>query len=402
MIEQITLKNFQAHAHTEIDFHPGINVIVGTSDSGKTSILRALRWAHSNRPTGNGIVNNGIRKKNGDPSKDVITSIKFSNGVLTRVKGPDRNGYDVGGEELGAIGTDVPTQATELFNATDLNFSNQHDKPFLIGETPGEVGRFLNKLIKIDRIDAVLSKAEKKKRATRALVDEKKLEAENLVKKLELYRGVDKAKKLYDELLVAEKGKELLGAQASDLRQIIATDKTHKDRAEWIKRTVGEAHIILANLDSLVAEKTRLEDKHEAVSILVDGIKKYDAVEAKRNDYIVAKNLLAGFDALTRERSEAEGRRVMLTAAIKALSVVPKFSVETLQKCSDLLFTYDSQVAIRKALIQKIRTLDDILNADDEYDRTIRKLRTEIKVLRDSLPDVCEVCGSSVGGHSHG
>ena len=42
MIRSINLKNFMAHADTTIDLHPGLNVIVGENNTGKSAIVLAL------------------------------------------------------------------------------------------------------------------------------------------------------------------------------------------------------------------------------------------------------------------------------------------------------------------------------------------------------------------------
>ena len=56
MIKSLELFNFQSHAHTLIEFSDGVNIISGTSDSGKSAILRALRWVIRNEPSGLGVV----------------------------------------------------------------------------------------------------------------------------------------------------------------------------------------------------------------------------------------------------------------------------------------------------------------------------------------------------------
>lgn len=52
MIKSIELKNIQSHENTRLDFDKGINVIVGSSNNGKSAILRGLYWARYNRPLG--------------------------------------------------------------------------------------------------------------------------------------------------------------------------------------------------------------------------------------------------------------------------------------------------------------------------------------------------------------
>ena len=52
MLSCLSIENFQSHEHSFLEFSKGINVITGSSDSGKTAILRALYWIIWNRPQG--------------------------------------------------------------------------------------------------------------------------------------------------------------------------------------------------------------------------------------------------------------------------------------------------------------------------------------------------------------
>lgn len=53
MLKFLNIKNYQSWAEGAFNFHPGLNVIIGLSDSGKSAIIRALRWLVWNRPLGN-------------------------------------------------------------------------------------------------------------------------------------------------------------------------------------------------------------------------------------------------------------------------------------------------------------------------------------------------------------
>ena len=57
MIKNLLLKNFQSHIDSKIEFDSGFNVICGSSDSGKSALLRALMWVIANRPSGDSIKN---------------------------------------------------------------------------------------------------------------------------------------------------------------------------------------------------------------------------------------------------------------------------------------------------------------------------------------------------------
>ena len=44
MINSIKIQNFQSHKNTTIKLKPGVNIITGSSDCGKSVDIRALKW----------------------------------------------------------------------------------------------------------------------------------------------------------------------------------------------------------------------------------------------------------------------------------------------------------------------------------------------------------------------
>jgi exonuclease SbcC len=49
-IKKVTLKNFQSYSDHTVEFTSGLNVLEGTSDSGKSAILRAISFVLHNSP----------------------------------------------------------------------------------------------------------------------------------------------------------------------------------------------------------------------------------------------------------------------------------------------------------------------------------------------------------------
>ena len=45
MIEKIILKNWKSHHETEIEFEEGVNALIGTMGSGKSSVLEGIVFA---------------------------------------------------------------------------------------------------------------------------------------------------------------------------------------------------------------------------------------------------------------------------------------------------------------------------------------------------------------------
>ena len=75
MLKSISIKNYQSHKETDLTFNEGVNVITGTSDSGKTAILRSLSWLINNRPSGDAFKNWDVPLK-----EPVSTSLELEDG----------------------------------------------------------------------------------------------------------------------------------------------------------------------------------------------------------------------------------------------------------------------------------------------------------------------------------
>ena len=162
MIQSISLLNFQSHESSLLEFDPGVNVIIGDSDSGKTSILRALTWVLTNRPTGEAF------RRNGSGSTSV--TVDTSDGAITRVRSDRENlYYGVNAEKLAAIGTSVPEPVSKVLNMdADLNLQRQLDAPFLLSCSAGEVAQRLNSVVGLDDIDIGLASAQRRVRQHQA------------------------------------------------------------------------------------------------------------------------------------------------------------------------------------------------------------------------------------------
>jgi DNA repair protein SbcC/Rad50 len=148
MLTTLMLKNFQAHKKLAIDFDPHVTTIVGPSDVGKSSIIRALTWASTNKPGGDAFIRHG--------AKGAVVTLSVDGHTITRAKCNEGNIYFLDDQEYKAFGADVPTPIAQLLNLGDINFQGQHDSPFWFSETSGEVSRRLNAIINLQIIDNVL------------------------------------------------------------------------------------------------------------------------------------------------------------------------------------------------------------------------------------------------------
>ena len=148
LFKRLQIRGFQRHKKLNIEFSPTITTIVGATDTGKSSIYRALKYLATNRPKGDSFIN-----------WDVDTTalcLDVDESRLIRKKGKE-NFYKVGKHKLTAFGTDVPEEVQKLLNISEINFQNQHDSPFWLTETAGEVSRQLNAVVDLSSMDKMLS-----------------------------------------------------------------------------------------------------------------------------------------------------------------------------------------------------------------------------------------------------
>ena len=93
MISKIELKNIQSHKDTTIELDPGINIIVGSSNNGKSTIMRAINWVTYNRPLGiDTLASHWILDKKGNLKDTMSASIFTDDGhSVTRKRTKDEN-----------------------------------------------------------------------------------------------------------------------------------------------------------------------------------------------------------------------------------------------------------------------------------------------------------------------
>jgi chromosome segregation ATPase len=229
VINSIELVNFQSHQNSELNLHPGINTIIGSSDSGKSAILRAINWTIYNRPSGNVFISHW--------ADNTSITLKKNKGKIERLKTKDFNGYKKDNFTIAeAIGTDVPDEVKDFFNISEVNIQRQHDKAFLLSESSGEVARFFNRMIKLDVIDKTLSLIDSKKRGNEKDLKNLKADVIELKEQIENYNWIDD---MEPKIIEAEKIREKIndiGLKKSDLENSLKEYKYHKEIVEDYKK----------------------------------------------------------------------------------------------------------------------------------------------------------------------
>lgn len=178
-IQEVTIEGFQSHVQSTFSLSPGLTVITGPSDAGKTAIIRALRWFAFNEPTGEAFLHT-IRNPDGsvkEAAEQARVSVTFDDGtIITKTRRKGKTTYTHSAYPSPWEKAEVPPEIKETLGLvkqeygdfeTCLNFAFQLDAPFLLSETASVGAKVLGKIAGTEVVDLAISEVNKKTHQTR-------------------------------------------------------------------------------------------------------------------------------------------------------------------------------------------------------------------------------------------
>ena len=402
MIKSVNLQNFQSHKNTFLEFDPGVNIIIGSSRSGKTAVLRALNWCRYNKPAGIAYNSYWNRNESKQPIKQFSSVVEFEEDTFVeRVRGQKFNGYDANGIELGALGQDVPEDVEKLFNMQEVNMQKQFDAPFLISESPAEVARFFNRVIKLDKIDIVLSKAQSLKNSTNQAI------TANIKLQTELNQDINAM------------------AWVGEVEPLVKAAEQCEERILKNKTKLSDLSFFVGSIKTLLSEIGALPTGLDGALL--------DIVEAEKVESKLSKNIIY-FDNCVEVIEKIEELVKISGSVPDNLDSISVDMTEALKIDSRIEVRVDSEYSIGDLITSIKKQREELLSIDGydfsvieglmiEFDDTVAKLdrkkdivqvfinhhsiatlgfhaRVEnskfIEKLENQLPNICPTCGQSI------
>lgn len=266
MISSVSIKNFQKHKNLELDFVPGINVITGKTDTGKSSIIRALRWVLENRPSGA-----KFKTKKTAPSTSVNVDVIIDNETITRTRSSSKNEYFFRGEAYKAMGSDVPEPIAEFTNISPLNIQRQLDDHFLFQYPDSKVSKMINDVSGMEEV--ILALEETNRRVRKAKSDEEFIcelidEKEKDIRKLSKFDDIADEVSIIRKRITKMEKKEL---KLERIRKILISTKKIKE--EKLHKNIFNK--VIKNYNNVIEISYQLAPKIEYVERLKKSIDRY-------------------------------------------------------------------------------------------------------------------------------
>jgi DNA repair protein SbcC/Rad50 len=286
MINSISITNFQSHKESFIEFCNGLNIITGSSDSGKSGILRSFRWVYENRPSGDSIRNWSCKKED-----IVFVKIELSEGNVYKERINGKTKYFLeskgGSQEFEAFKSDVPQEIIDIFNLSEFNIQTQHEPYFLLNDSPGEVAKKLNSLVGLDIIDTIFKNLNSKILGLKRSIDSEEENFNSLTKQINDLSWLDQAEISLNKVDEEQRNLEKDKTKFLGVLEIVKRCSSIKEELEEILPLKGLENTIKKMVNDLNNLKEN-QEKYIQVSSLIQSIENFkkDILEVKKQNEI--------------------------------------------------------------------------------------------------------------------
>lgn len=456
MLKTLRVQNYESHKDSLLNFHPGINTVIGDSDKGKSGIFRSIMAVTSNKMMELSHISKWIKGKDGSgkilSGEECRIELGMDNGTVTRIRSDKQNSYLVTGldDSLDAVKKDVPEQVAKLVNMDDVNYQWQFDPPYFLGISAGQVAKELNKIVKIDVIDKYISVSKKKVRETETKIANEQAEIDKQDIGIEKLIWVESAKPHVEVLKETMASIDAITAKLALLEKLlnqhsesIAIVEKYKpvlEAEKWVlgaKRDAADAIIAKTKIMALdkdidllsrasrfkvfnhqpvmnaIALLKEIEMDNVTANMIRASISTITSIIANHSDAQVVlqhkEGILEAGDALSSIK-QMDDRIVDLRDSIikigKSISslnsadtvLANRGEIERVSAIIDFVNTTSERISHKKS---DIFDLGRLINYYNSNIKDVAVLGEEIRMLQASMPECCVTCGQPIKGKTH-
>lgn len=291
MFKKLKVQNFQSWEEAELEFSPGVNIICGLGTSGKTALIsRSMKMLIDNRPLGGKNFSDFAGKK-GDMVVELTTEegdvVSLTKNIRTTKKGEkvvSKSVYSLNDEEqFSGVKDKVPDVILEKLNMSELNRQGQFDQPFLAMSSPGEVGRMINRITRLEKVDEWVKRLKTKITENNAKINNFECDVLEIDKQLKKYKQtniIEEGCSIVDELVVVDNEFNQLIVDVDSLDELFESlCNIDQDLAPLYSAIRAEKYILRAfKIQTQFDEFGMFEKQVDKVVALTKSIDRLDSV----------------------------------------------------------------------------------------------------------------------------
>lgn len=384
-ITQVRLKNFQSHEDTTISFDD-YNIIYGKTNSGKSAILRGIKWALYNLPPAEGV---DFRRFG---TKETIVEVSFNDRrKITRRRTSKENEYilDDNGEKqsftqfgrgpLKEVLDFHGMYQVNLFGTPQsINIVEQSEPPFFLSNGPTARGKLIGRLAGTVLYESALSIAKKDASALNKSIDSDTKELERTQETIESLGYVDSLKEFLDF--------------ASTTSAAIDKDKLNLDNAQVKSKAIEnsfhtrEMNVKLAQYKDSAVSASEAFDKISSIDTKFNQVDNYkNAMIGHFETWLAKKQMpysISELDAITDKLNYILSASANLTSiGIKASEIENKFNIMSAQ---------NRMITAKSVYSDKINDIAESVTNDEDC---IAKANRLFKGISDKYSEICRCEG---------
>lgn len=397
-LDTVIIKNFQSHKETRLDFVPGLNVIIGPSDQGKSSIIRAINWVLFNEPRGTEFIRQGA-------SECSVTLILNNGYKITRLRSSSKNRYiltlpDGTQQIFEGFGTGVPLEVQNAHNIKKvlvdvdapraINISHQLESPFLISETGTTRAKAIGRIVGVHILDKASRETERDISRLQSSLKSLREQLDDVIEGLKEFEGLEELGTKIDLREKQVKKIKDLEGRANKLNEYNRQFKEIILEENKVKYTIN----ILGKLpkaESLLLQAENLTERYKTLSRKWEQLKRINArisetlaimnnlpdinkagrtAEKLAALYQRLKILKERDDALNRVQSNIQS----LQSTVRRYSKIEDFSRKIYPK---LEYKFN-RLSTLEEMLKTFRIIEDKMNLGHQY---LKKRDNEIALL---------------------
>lgn len=246
-IDTLSLKNFQSHKNSVIHLSPGFNLLIGSSNDGKSSIVRSLEcllygdWDSSYVTIGE--------------KESVISAQLEDSSFIEKTKGKGINKFSIKSatsqsEDYSGFGDNLPIDIIKKLGSHPIildddkklfiNIAAQHDSIFLLNESSGLRSKIIGYISGVHLIDSVVRETLSEYRTILSTIST--LENDNSQMKAIVlsYESKESEFSKIAELEIEIQHQEELLSEIQKLESIIVSARNYNAKVQDLKNSVNK------------------------------------------------------------------------------------------------------------------------------------------------------------------
>jgi exonuclease SbcC len=392
MFKKLKIKNFQSHENSELEFSPGINIIVpenenDPNDIGKTSIFRALQLLCFNRPMGGSYFPNDKESGKTEISVELSDSKKISLIKEIKKKEVKKTIYKLDKKPFSSI----PDQIVSALNLSEVNIQQQLDEPYLVTSSGGEVAKTINRITKIEQSDEWISSLTTEINATNRDITKLKQEIKAKKSELKKYSDIDETVALVNRL---ERIIGKIGKYTDDYDCLLSVNNEIVEIENWLlfnRKNILSLGKLIDEMEEIFVKIISISKEEEALQYLSDLIEDIEKLK-----YVDVRKELDALQKMMKEENQLfEEKKTLreLTQIFENVSDLEKVNVEgDLKSVQEMMRKINEMQEEKSELLEvfEIQERTDVLI--NEYSKIKERYILDLKKF-----GKCPTCLSIIG-----